>query len=61
MKNMFSNGLTKAAVLTLPLLLTGCMSSMNMGSSSAKTTATGSAGGANSQNANSQLQRYRTY
>ena len=57
MKNMFSNGLTKAAVLTLPLLLTGCMSSMNMGSSSAKTTATGSAGGANSQNANSQLQR----
>ncbi len=57
MKNMFSNGLTKVAVLTLPLLLTGCMSSMNMGSSSAKTTATGSAGGANSQNANSQLQR----
>ena len=50
-------GASKIAALALPFLLTGCMSSMNMGSSSAKTTATGSAGGSNSQNANAQLQK----
>lgn len=37
-------------------LLAGC-ATMDMGSAGAKTTATGSAGGANSQNANSQLER----
>lgn len=57
MNKIFSNGFTKVAVLSLPFLLTGCMSSMNMGSSSAKTVATGSAGGSNSENANSQLER----
>ncbi len=39
------------------LFLTGCLSSMSMGSSDAKTVATGSAGGANAQNANSSLER----
>jgi hypothetical protein len=38
------------------LVMTGC-SSMDMGSSSAKTTATGSAGGSEAQNANSGLER----
>lgn len=38
------------------LLLSGC-AQMQMGSQDAKTTATGSAGGASSQNANSQLER----
>ena len=56
MKKSFFNA-SKIAALALPFLLTGCMSSMNMGSSSAKTTATGSAGGSNSQNANAQLQK----
>ncbi|MFJ2995619.1 CsgG/HfaB family protein [Pandoraea sp. NPDC087047] len=37
-------------------VMAGC-SSMNMGSSSAKTAATGSAGGANSENANSTLEK----
>lgn len=37
-------------------LLAGC-SNMQMGSADAKTTATGSAGGANAQNANSQLEK----
>ncbi len=37
-------------------LMAGC-SNMQMGSADAKTTATGSAGGANSQNANSQLEK----
>ena len=36
--------------------LAGC-SSMDMGSQAAKTTATGSAGGANAENANAQLER----
>lgn len=40
----------------LAAIFSGC-SSMNMGSSSAKTSATGSAGGGNAQNANSQLER----
>lgn len=45
------------AVLTaLTIIFTGC-SSTNMGSSSAKTSATGSAGGDTAQNANSQLER----
>ena len=38
------------------LLITGC-SSMNMGSSAAKTSATGSAGGESAHNVNSQLER----
>lgn len=41
---------------TLVALLGGC-AQMDMGSSAAKTEATGSAGGANSQNANSKLER----
>jgi len=41
----------------LSLSLTGCLSSMSTGSSDAKTVATGSAGGANAQNANSGLER----
>jgi hypothetical protein len=41
----------------LSLSITGCMSSMKTGSSDAKTVATGSAGGANAQNANSGLER----
>ncbi len=45
-----------ALVLLLALLLAGC-NTMSMGSSSAKTTATGSAGGASAQNANSGLER----
>ncbi|MFL1707376.1 CsgG/HfaB family protein [Campylobacter sp. MOP7] len=53
----FTNKLAKVAILSLPLILTGCLSSMNMGSSSAKTAATGSAGGENAQNANAKLQR----
>ncbi|WP_169766405.1 CsgG/HfaB family protein [Campylobacter curvus] len=53
----FPNRLAKFAALSLPFLLTGCLSSMDMGSSSAKTAATGSAGGENAQNANSQLKR----
>lgn len=57
MTKLFANSLAKVAVLSLPLLLAGCMSSMNMGSSSAKTAATGAAGGENSQNANAELQR----
>lgn len=57
MNKKFSLGVAKVAILSLAFLSTGCMSSMNMGSSSAKTTATGSAGGANSQNANAQLQK----
>ncbi len=38
-------------------LLTGCMSSMSTGSQAAKTVATGSAGGANAQDANNSLER----
>ncbi len=44
-------------LLFLIISLTGCVSSMEMGSSKAKTTATGSAGGSSSQNANSGLER----
>lgn len=40
----------------LAIAMTGC-ASMDMGSDKAKTTATGSAGGANSQNANSALEK----
>lgn len=47
--------LTGCLVLLL-FAIPGCMSSMSTGSSEAKTTATGSAGGANSQNANSALE-----
>ena len=43
-----------AAVLPFTFALTGC-SSMNMGSTDAKTSATGAAGGETSQNANSKL------
>ncbi|MDL0087895.1 CsgG/HfaB family protein [Campylobacter gastrosuis] len=43
------------AGLSLMAMLSGCMSSMNMGGG--KTVATGSAGGENAQNANSQLER----
>ena len=46
--------LTSLAALGLMLGVTGC-ASMQTGSSEAKTVATGSAGGANSQNANNQL------
>ena len=42
---------------TAVLSLAAC-SSMDMGSQAAKTEATGSAGGANSQNANSKLARW---
>ena len=38
-------------------LLSACSTPMNMGSTSAKTTATGSAGGATANNANAQLER----
>ena len=47
-------GLVVASAVTA--MLAGC-ADMQMGASDAKTTATGSAGGANSQNANSQLER----
>ncbi len=40
----------------LSFCMAGCMSSMSTGSSAAKTTATGSAGGANAQNANAGLE-----
>lgn len=54
-----------ALMLTMPvaalLSLSACVSTpIQMGSESAKTTATGSAGGANAQNANSQLERCGT-
>ncbi len=48
-------GIALCCVLTL-LFVSGCMSSMQTGSQSAKTTATGSAGGANAQNANAGLE-----
>ena len=49
---------TRLALLcaALPLALSGC-ASMNMGAASAKTSATGAAGGETSQNANSKLER----
>ena len=56
MKKSFFNA-SKIATLALPFLLTGCMSSMSMGSPEAKTTATGSAAGSNVQNANPGLTR----
>ncbi len=43
--------------MCIMLVLTSCMSSMSTGSSKAKTVATGSAGGASSQNANPGLER----
>lgn len=46
-----------ACISILSFGLTGCMSSMQSGSSAAKTTATGSAGGASAQNANAGLER----
>lgn len=55
MKNLFS--LRIFAIGVLALFTSGCMSNMSMGSSGAKTVATGSAGGANAQNANQQLER----
>lgn len=46
------------AISAVAMLFSGCaMSSMSTGSAEAKTTATGSAGGANTQNANSGLER----
>lgn len=45
-----------ALAAVLPFALTGC-SSMNMGSSNAKTSATGATGGDTPQNANSKLER----
>ena len=45
------------AACILLLMTAGCMSSMSTGDSGAKTTATGSAGGANAQNANPGLER----
>jgi hypothetical protein len=44
-------------LLILPFFLTGCVSSMATGSSEAKTTATGSAGGSTAQDANAGLDR----
>lgn len=49
--------LSVATFCSVAFLSTGCMSSMNMGSSDAKTVATGSAGGANGQNVNKGLER----
>ncbi len=46
-----------AAALCAALVFSGCASSMQTGSTRAKTEATGSAGGSNSQNANSKLQK----
>ncbi len=52
------NYLVNAAIVgSCALMFSGCAPSMQMGSVDAKTEATGSAGGANSQNANSKLQR----
>lgn len=48
--------LTLAALALVGTMSTACMSSMSMGNNDAKTMATGSAGGANSQNANSALE-----
>ena len=56
MKKSFFNA-SKIATLALPFLLTGCMSSMSMGSPGAKTTATGSAAGSSAHNTNSGLTR----
>lgn len=50
------NTLKTAGALLAGFVLAGC-STMDMGSSSAKTAATGSAGGANTSNANAQLER----
>ena len=50
------HALSLVATVSLTLALTGC-SSMNMGSSDAKTSATGAAGGETAQNANSRLER----
>lgn len=50
------NAARLVAVAAATALLAGC-ANMEMGSADAKTTATGSAGGANAQNANSQLER----
>ncbi|MCG8550179.1 MAG: CsgG/HfaB family protein [Desulfobacterales bacterium] len=49
--------LSLAAACILLFMATGCMSSMSTGNSGAKTTATGAAGGANTQNANQGLER----
>lgn len=46
-----------AAALCAALVFSGCASSMQTGSTRAKTEATGSAGGSTSQNANSKLQK----
>ncbi|THB73447.1 MAG: peptidoglycan-binding protein [Desulfobacteraceae bacterium] len=46
-----------SCLFLLMFFLTGCMSSMSQGSPKAKTTATGSAGGSTSQNANETLER----
>ncbi|MCP4720182.1 MAG: peptidoglycan-binding protein [Desulfobacteraceae bacterium] len=54
---MNKNSVSFILMCMLSLSLTGCMSSMSTGSSAAKTTATGSAGGATAQNANASLER----
>jgi hypothetical protein len=48
--------ISRLPACVLLLALGGCASTMNMGDSSAKTVATGSAGGASSQGANTQLE-----
>lgn len=48
---------TRLAVASAAAALLAACSNMQMGSPDAKTTATGSAGGANAQNANGQLER----
>ncbi|OQX05126.1 MAG: peptidoglycan-binding protein [Desulfobulbaceae bacterium A2] len=50
-------GMRSAVALTLALVPLGGCAQMDMGSPAAKTEATGSAGGANAQNANRQLER----
>ncbi len=54
--NIFAKKNKVAATLLAGLLAAGC-STMDMGNNSAKTTATGSAGGANAEKANAQLEK----
>lgn len=56
-ETFFSISVGFILLLFLPLFLPGCVSSMSTGSSEAKTTATGSAGGATAQDANAGLER----
>lgn len=52
-----TNKLLTISGLSIALCFAGCAPTMKMGDAGAKTTATGSAGGSNSQNANSQLEK----